>query len=64
MHNEAPGRATMAPRSTTEAGDTLMIDPCCVNINKLTDIAPWRPMDGLVPRPENGVDAMNEIAKK
>lgn len=24
MHNKPPGTATMAPRSTTEAGDTLI----------------------------------------
>lgn len=26
MHKEAPGRAAMAPKSTTEAGDSLIID--------------------------------------
>ena len=41
-----------------------MIDPSCIKINKYTDVAPRSQMHSLVPRPENRVDAMNEIAKK
>lgn len=64
MHKKAPGRATMAPRSTTEAGDTLILNPGYMNKNNLTDVTPWRQMHGLIPKPENGVDAMNDVAKK
>lgn len=54
----------MAPRSTTEAGDTLILNPGYMNKNNLTDVTPWRQMHGLIPKPENGVDAMNDVAKK
>jgi hypothetical protein len=35
-----------------------------MNKNELTDVTPWRQMHGLVPKPENGVNAMNEVAKE
>jgi hypothetical protein len=62
MHKKQLGRATIAPRSTTEAVDEINNIHWSIGGN-LTDVAPYGGMYDLVSRPEYGVDAMNDVTK-